>query len=179
MIFNPGVHSSSASQRDALGRRSSAAARRANREGARLEAAGVACEEVDGQEKSSGMVVEHFVAFFVFLQLLALLNCALQSALHMGPVVYNAFLRGGCKQELKVPSLEIIEVRRSPKTIVRFFFAKFFLFMFAKAALTTDFLALMKATDGEGKSMHAWLQGLADYMSRLRMMILPKVWRLC
>lgn len=51
--------------------------------------------------------------------------------------------------------------------------------MFAKAALTTDFLALMKATDGEGKSVHAWLQGLADYMSRLRMMTLPKVWRLC
>ena len=65
-----------AAQRDALGRRSSAAARQANRERARLAAAGVVCEEVDGQEKGGGMVVENFVSFFVFAKLLVLLNCA-------------------------------------------------------------------------------------------------------
>jgi len=50
--------------------------------------------------------------------------------------------------------------------------------MFAEAALKTDFLALMKATDGEGKSIHAWPQSLADYMTMPRMMTLPKVWKL-
>ena len=40
--------------------------------------------------------------------------------------------------------------------------------MFAQAALTTDFLALMKATDGDGKSIHDWLQGLADYITQAK-----------
>ena len=40
--------------------------------------------------------------------------------------------------------------------------------MFAQAGLATDFLALMKATDGEGKARQEWLEGLADYITQAK-----------
>ena len=53
-----------ASPLDALGRRSSAASRKAKQESQRLTAAGIVCDEVDGLEKGSGMAVELRRCFF-------------------------------------------------------------------------------------------------------------------
>ena len=91
-----------ASPLDALGRRSSAASRKAKQESQRLTAAGIVCDEVDGLEKGSGMAVELRRCFFLaFSQLLVLLNRALQSTFQMGPVA-------GCLQT------RVQELKKSP-----------------------------------------------------------------